>query len=86
MRTLGRRSEQTAATIEIRLMHDVGKVVEMLYTELDAAVRSGLASAAPTAQTGKRASTARTKRNRELIFLAKKLLYPTVLLPKFGVD
>ena len=74
MRTLERRSEQTAATIEMRLMHDVGKVVEMLYTELDAAVRSGLASAAPTAQTGSGASTARTRKNRELIFSAKELL------------
>ena len=86
MRTLEGRSERTASSIEMRLTHDVRMVLEKLCAELDAAVRSGSASAAPTAQTGKRASTARTKRNRELIFLAKKLLYPTVLLPKFGVD
>ena len=56
------------------LIHDVKKVVKKLYAELDAAVRSGLASAAPTAQTGSGASTARTKTNRELIFSAKELL------------
>ena len=51
-RTSERRSGQTAATIEARLIDDVGKVVEKLYAELDAAVRRGLASAPPTAQTG----------------------------------
>ena len=74
MQTLEGRSEQTVATIEMRLIHDVGKVLETLCAELDAAVRSGLASVAPTAQTGSGASTARTKKNRELIFSAKMLL------------
>ena len=74
MRTLKGRSERTASSIEMRLTHDVEMVLEKLCAELDAAVRSGLASAAPTAQTGSGASTARTKTNRELIFSAKELL------------
>ena len=51
-RSSERRGAETAATIEVGLVQDVEKVLEKLYPELDAAVWSGLASAAPTAQTG----------------------------------
>ena len=51
-RTLEWRSEKTAAPIEMTLEHDVREVLEKPDAELDAAVRSGLASEAPTAQTG----------------------------------
>ena len=52
MPTLEWCGAETAAPIEMGLAHDVGKVLEQLWTELDAAVRSRLASALPTAQTG----------------------------------
>ena len=52
MQTLEGCSAKTDAPIEVRLADEVGEVLEQLRTELDAAVRSGLASALLTAQTG----------------------------------
>ena len=66
-------SAKTTSTIELGFSHDVRGVFGLLHAEFGAAVSSGSASAPSMARNRKRASTARSRRNRELSF-AKRIL------------
>ena len=79
-------SAKTTSTIELGFSHDVRGVFGLLHAEFGAAVSSGSASAPSMARNRKRASTARSRRNRELCFCVAMLHAVPRLLLEARVD